>query len=62
MKVTLYETGTNRSARVRWTALECGIVYEAIGGPDLIGSDRLRAVHPLAKLPAAVLDGQPLFE
>ena len=62
MKVTLYETGTNRSARVRWTALECGIAYEAIGGRDLIGSDRLRAVHPLAKLPAAVIDGQPLFE
>ena len=62
MDVTLYEHGNNRSARVRWTALECNIAYETVGGSDLIGSDRLRKVHPLAKLPAAVIDGRSLFE
>ncbi|MBM84550.1 MAG: hypothetical protein CMM47_00810 [Rhodospirillaceae bacterium] len=62
MHVTLYEHGTNRSARVRWTALEAGIDYQAISRPDLIGSDELRRVHPLAKLPAAEIDGRPLFE
>jgi len=62
MDIALYESGGNRSARVRWTALECGIAYENAGGTELIGSDDLKTVHPLAKLPAAMIDGKPLFE
>ncbi len=62
MKVTLYESGTTRSARCRWTLLEAGVPFESIAKPGLIGSEELSAFHPLAKLPVAVIDGVPLFE
>ena len=52
-----------RSARCRWTLLEAGLEFESIGNaPEIIGSDALREAHPLGKLPAAVIDGRPLFE
>ena len=61
--IKLYELGPTRSARCRWTLREAGLEYESIGNtPDIIGSAELRAVHPLGKLPAAVIDGRPLFE
>jgi len=59
----LFELGPTRSARVRWTLLEAGLEYESIGNRvEVIGSPELRAIHPLGKLPAALIDGQPLFE
>ena len=62
-KITLFELGPTRSARVRWTLLEAGLEYESIGNRvEVIGSEELRRVHPLGKLPAAIIDGQPLFE
>ena len=62
-EIVLYELGATRSARCRWTLLEAGLDYESVGNaPDVIGSDALRTVHPLGKLPAAVIDGRPLFE
>ena len=37
--------------------------YESIGNRvEIVGSEELRKVHPLGKLPAAVIDGRPLFE
>jgi glutathione S-transferase len=61
--IKLFELGPTRSARCRWTLLEAGLEYESIGNrPDIIGSDELREVHPLGKLPAAIIDGRPLFE
>jgi len=61
--IRLFELGPTRSARVRWTLLEAGLEYESIGNhPDIIGSEQLRKVHPLGKLPAAIIDGKPLFE
>ena len=61
--IQLFELGPTRSARVRWTLLEAGLAYESIGNrPDIIGSEQLRKVHPLGKLPAAIIDGKPLFE
>ncbi len=61
--IKLFELGPTRSARCRWTLQEAGLEYESIGNaPDIIGSEELRKVHPLGKLPAAVIDGQPLFE
>jgi glutathione S-transferase len=61
--IKLFELGPTRSARVRWTLLEAGLEYESIGNcVDVIGSHELRAIHPLGKLPAAIIDGQPLFE
>ena len=61
--IKLFELGPTRSARCRWTLLEAGLEYESIGNrPDIIGSEELRKVHPLGKLPAAIIDGRPLFE
>src|SRR5215510_6572056 len=61
--IKLFELGPTRSTRVRWTLLEAGLAYESIGNRvDVIGSEELRQVHPLGKLPAAVIDGRPLFE
>ncbi len=62
MSITLYGLGPTRSARVLWTLRELDLEFEYIEGRHLIGSDELRAVHPLAKLPAIVIDGRPLFE
>jgi glutathione S-transferase len=61
--IKLYELGPTRSARVHWTLKEADLSYESIGNtPDIIGSAELKKVHPLGKLPAAIIDGRPLFE
>ena len=62
MEVTLYGTGTNRSARCQWTLDEAGVEYVHIDRRELAGADELRRFHPLAKIPAAVVDGRALFE
>jgi len=62
-KITLYEYAPTRSARCHWTLLEAGLEFESVGGsPEILGSEDLAAVHPLGKLPAALIDGKPLFE
>ena len=62
-EITLFELGPTRSARCRWTLLEAGLKYKSIGNePSIIHSDELSQVHPLGKLPAAIIDGKPLFE
>ena len=61
--IQLYESGPTRSTRVRWTLHEAELAYESIDrGISMFGSPELKRVHPLGKLPAAVIDGQPLFE
>lgn len=62
--IKLFEFAPTSSARVRWTLLETGLDYEAIGGddPSVFGHPELRAVHPLGKLPAAIINDRPLFE
>jgi len=61
--IKLFELAPTRSARVRWTLLEAELEYESIGNRvEVIGSEELRNIHPLGKLPAAIIDGQPLFE
>lgn len=62
MSLTLYEYSPTRSDRVRWALLELDVPFESVAGRELIGSDKLRKVHPLAKLPAIEDDGRPLFE
>ena len=62
MDVTLYESGTTRSARCRWTLLEAGITFNSVTRPNLAKSDEVKAFHPLGKLPIAVIDGRALFE
>jgi glutathione S-transferase len=61
--ITLFELGPTRSARVRWILLEAGLPFESAGNAvETIGSEELRRIHPLGKLPAALVDGKPLFE
>lgn len=61
--IKLFELGPTRSGRVRWTLLEAGLDYESIGNDVAVfRSAELREVHPLGKLPAAIIDGKPLFE
>ena len=62
-EIKLYELGPTRSARARWALLEAELPFESIGNEvSIIGSDVLKAVHPLGKLPAMLIDGRPLFE
>ena len=62
-QITLYEHAPTRSARCRWVLLEAGLAFESAGNASaFIGSAELRAVHPLGKLPVAIIDGRPLFE
>lgn len=61
--ITLFELAPTRSARCLWTLKEAGLPFRLVGGtPEVIGSEELRAVHPLGKLPAALIDGRALFE
>lgn len=61
--IKLFELGPTRSSRVRWALLEAGLAYESLGNSiEVFQSDELRKVHPLGKLPAAIIDGRPLFE
>lgn len=61
--IVLYEHKPTRSARARWALLEAGLPFDSVGGDvDIIHSEPLRKIHPLGKLPAAIIDGQPLFE
>ena len=61
--IKLFELGPTRSGRARWALLEAGLEFESLGNNiDVFKSDELRKVHPLGKLPAALIDGQPLFE
>ena len=62
MDITLYEMGTSRSLRCRWTLKEAGLEYKSIDDRSLIRSDELKKIHPLGKMPAALIDGMPLFE
>lgn len=60
--ITLYGLGTSRSARCRWAALELDMEFEYIEDRTLLRSARLRKLQPLAKLPAAVINGKVVFE
>ena len=61
--IKLFELGPTRSGRARWALLEAGLDYESLGNSvEVFKSDELRQVHPLGKLPAALIDGRPLFE
>ena len=42
---------------------EAGLSFESRGNDiSVLGSDELKRVQPLGKLPAAIIDGRPLFE
>ena len=62
MNITLYELGTSRSLRCRWTLMELGLEYTSIEDRLLLRSDELKKIHPLGKMPAAIINGMALFE
>ncbi|WP_394176918.1 glutathione S-transferase family protein [Thalassotalea litorea] len=62
MKIVLYEYAPTRSARVHWVLAELKIPYESKDAKALFGSDELKLVHPLGKIPAMLVDGKPLIE
>lgn len=62
VNIVLYELGTSRSSRCRWTLLEAELEFESIDDRSLLHSKALEALQPLGKLPVAVIDGEPLFE
>ncbi len=61
-EIVLYGVGATRSSRCRWTLLELGLDFEYVDDGKLIGSDKLRAMHPQAKLPALTVNGEAVFE
>ncbi len=62
MEVTLYGTGSNRSARCTWTLAEAGIAYTQLDRDDLANATEVRKVSKLGKIPVAIIDGQTLLE
>lgn len=61
--IVLFELKRTRSTKCRWVLQEAGLEYRSQGNSfKTIGSEELRRIHPLGKLPAALIDGKPLFE
>jgi len=58
----LYGFIPTRSARVKWVLQEVGAKFEYIEAAGLFGSDELKQLHPLGKIPAFVHDDKVLFE
>ena len=62
LDITLYEYGPSRSKQARWALLECGLEFKSIDGLEILHSEELNKVNPMGKVPAVVIDGEPLFE
>ena len=62
LDITLYEYGPSRSKQARWALLECGLEFKVIGGLEILHSEELKKVNPMGKVPAVLINGEPLFE
>ena len=62
LDITLYEYGPSRSKQARWALLECGLEFKAVGDMSILHSEELKKVNPMGKVPAMVINGEPLFE
>ncbi len=60
--ITLYEYGPSRSKQARWALLECDLEFKVIGGLEILHSEELKKVNPMGKVPAILINGEPLFE
>jgi glutathione S-transferase len=60
--ITLYEYGPSRSKQARWALLECDLEFKVIGGLEILHSEELKKVNPMGKVPAMLINGEPLFE
>ena len=61
-KVKIFGSGTNRSARVIWTANELDLEYELVTCDVLAKSLELRSLHPQHKIPSALIGDVEVFE
>jgi len=62
LDITLYEYGPSRSKQARWALQELGLEFKSIAGLEILHSDELNQVNPMGKVPAVVINGEPLFE
>lgn len=62
LDITLYEYGPSRSKQARWALLECDLEFKVIGGLEILHSEELKKVNPMGKVPAVLINGEPLFE
>jgi glutathione S-transferase len=62
LDITLYEYPPSRSKQARWALQELGLEFKAISGVEIIQSDELKKVNPMGKVPAVLINGEPLFE
>ncbi len=62
LDITLYEYGPSRSKQVRWTLQELDLEFKSIAGVEILHSEELNQVNPMGKVPAVVINGEPLFE
>ena len=62
LNITLYEYGPSRSKQARWALLELGLEFQSISGLEILHSEELNKVNPMGKVPAIVINGEPLFE
>ncbi len=60
-EITLFEFAPTRSQRAAWILAEAQLSYQSVT-PDDEAVAQLMEVHPLGKFPAAIIDGEPLFE
>ena len=60
--IILYEYKNSRSKQVRWTLQELGLEFRSSEGREILHSDELSQVNPMGKVPAVLIDGEPLFE
>lgn len=61
-EITLYEYAHSRSRQARWTLLELGLKFDSKEGREYLHSEELNRVSPMGKVPAVLIDGEPLFE
>ena len=62
LDITLYEYSSSRSKQARWALQELGLEFKSISGLEILHSDELKQINPMGKVPAVVIDGEPLFE
>ena len=62
LDITLYEYGPSRSKQARWTLQELDLEFKSIAGLEILHSEELNQVNPMGKVPAVVINGEPLFE
>lgn len=62
LDITLYEFGPSRSKQVRWALQELELEFKSIEGLEILHSDELRKVNPMGKVPAVLINGEPMFE